>query len=182
MTLSPITRARTLALSPQGVPQSLRDLKRWIVWTGEYQPERDKLTKSPRNPHHPAVTWSINDTACWSTFDHAVAVVEDNPQQLLGIGLVLNGIDNLVAIDLDRCSDASGTPNAFARDILVRAQAEGAYIERSPSGSGFRIFLWTHERDGDWINRDVGIEVYRGSAARFVTVTGHAMEDLQCKG
>lgn len=178
MTTSRSVQHRPLALRPQNIPLFLQVLPRWIVWRGKRKPGTAKLSKLPGHWAHPGMTWSIKDNSCWTTFEQVVATCQRHPDQWSGIGLVLTGIDSLVAIDLDHCSDLAGAPNAFARDILLRARAEGAYMERSPSGTGFRIFMSAHESDPDWTNSDVGIEVYRGSGTRYVTVTGHVLEDL----
>ena len=96
------------------------------------------------------------------------------PGALHGVGFCMTGLQGVAAVDLDRCSAPDGTPAPWARDVLERALAEGGYCERSPSGTGFRIFMHDDEiDDDDWNNHDVGIEVYVGTAPRFLTVTGH---------
>lgn len=111
----------------------------------------------------------------WGTFEDAMASYQKHCDILDGVGFCLTGLQGVVAVDLDKCSDAEGNPAPWAAQILEHAQVCGGYCERSPSGNGFRIFM--QGESDDWVNHSKGIEVYAGNAARFVTVTGHVLTE-----
>jgi hypothetical protein len=110
-----------------------------------------------------------NDPTTWASYTAAVA----GASAADGIGFAL--LDTpFVAVDLDHCL-AGEVIDPWAQDWIN--QANGAYIERTPSGEGLRIIgldsgeklhrRWKIEgaRDG------AGIEVYR-RCERYITITG----------
>ena len=101
-----------------------------------------------------------------------------------GIGFALLGTPFDV-VDLDHCLDSeTGQPDTWAQVWLE--QANGAYIERTPSGEGLRII--TSSSPGakklhrKWSVPDArekaAIEIYR-NCERYITVTGAQVGD--CK-
>ena len=144
------------------IPQALKDLPQWVAWQRE---ERNgKLTKVPYN----AVTKkraSITNPADWATFDQAIAVF--NEGGLDGVGLVLTADDPFAGIDLDHCLDPStGVIEPWALSIIDQLHS---YTERSPSGTGIRIFVFGKLPPGR--RRKGPIEFY--DAERYLTVTGN---------
>jgi primase-polymerase (primpol)-like protein len=97
-----------------------------------------------------------------------------------GIGLALLGTSYDV-VDLDHCRDPdTGAIDAWA-DIWVH-QANGAYVEKTPSGEGLRIIglgkggkLQRRWKIKGWREK-AGIEVYR-NCERYITITGAPIGD-----
>jgi hypothetical protein len=142
-------------------------LDHWVVWRWEQR--KGKWTKPPFMAMDPRGKAKNNDPATWASYPTAVAAASEAD----GIGFAL--LDTpFVAIDLDHCL-AGETIDAWAKVWIERAN--GAYVERTPSGEGLRIIgLGSGEklhrkwkihgaRDG------AAIEVYRG-CERYITITG----------
>jgi hypothetical protein len=139
----------------------------WVIWRWEQR--NGKWTKPPFMATDPRRKAKNNDPATWASYEEAVAVANEAD----GIGFAL--LDTpFVAVDLDHCL-AGEVIDPWAQDWID--QANGAYVERTPSGEGLRIIgldsgeklhrRWKIEgaRDG------AGIEVYRG-CERYITITG----------
>ncbi len=131
-----------------------------------------RWTKPPRNPLTLDFAKS-NDPATWGSHADAVAAVEQGRAE--GIGFMLDGSD-IGAGDLDHCRDLhTGKIDDWANNAIK--DANGAYVEVTPSGLGVRIlgtaiggglhrkFKIPNARDG------AAIETYR-KANRYITVTG----------
>ncbi|KAA0889933.1 DUF5906 domain-containing protein [Pusillimonas sp. ANT_WB101] len=155
------------------IPETLkRHPRRWCVWLAVWKRDRNKYDKLPKSVFSPLTsrTLSVSSEAGWGTFDQAVAghdifsLVESG-----GLGFKMTGVQGLVGIDLDHCVDADGEIRPWAQEVIDRAQS---YTELSPSGKGLHIFVKA-TTEADWVNNAQGIEVYGGSGARFLTVTGH---------
>jgi len=133
---------------------------RWVCWDAQkipYQPNinSDTLTRA-----------SSTNPETWGDLSTALATVEKHPNQLLGIGLVLNG-DGLVCIDLDKCVADDGTISADAQRVLDIFTH--TYAEFSPSGRGIHIWARTSQplpADG---KRTGNIEIYQSK--RYITIT-----------
>lgn len=146
------------------IPQPLKDLPQWLVWRRE---ERGgKITKVPYNPATGALA-SVTNAADWATFEEAVAA----SSKYDGIGFVLTADDPFTGIDLDHCYDPkTGVIEPWALAIVDQLFS---YTERSPSGTGLRIFV-----KGTLIQkgRKKGpIEFY--DAKRYLTLTGNHLAD-----
>lgn len=159
--------------------KDLIDLKRWVPYRKKWNPQREKFDKLPFNGGTGLSTKNPNH---WMTMAEAIAIWQANKEgevhkanQVDGIGLVMTGgIEvagwRLIGFDYDGVD--------FEYFILPFP----GYSEKSPSGTGIRAFAWV---PGDWAVRfkDTVIyppnckhcEVYLGSAARFLTVTGNAI-------
>ena len=150
-----------LPLIPEGVPALLKSAPRWAPWCAVWRERRGKYDKVP--------AWGLSTARPekWRRFDAALASLQAAPGTFTGLGYVMTGPHGLVALDLDNCVD-HGTPAAWALAIV---RSMGSYTEISPSGKGLRIFV-RGQIAHDWNNHDIGIEVYAGHAARFLTVTG----------
>ena len=109
---------------------------------------------------------SSTDPATWSTFEACLAALESGKAD--GIGLVLDGSDDLVGVDLDDCLTGS-TLKPWAQAIAERLNS---YTEITPSGEGVRIFVRGKlPADG---RKKGDVEFYR--AKRFLTITGHHLK------
>ena len=147
------------------IPQELKSMRRWAVWKAIWNEARQKYDKVPYDQSHRGL--STKDVDRWSDYESAAATLKLNPSRYHGLGLVFTGIEGVVGIDLDNCREGT-TIAPWAREIV---EAMGSYTEISPSGHGLRI-ISRGTTDLDWNNHTVGIEVYSGKSARFLTITG----------
>lgn len=154
-----------LPVSPDHIPQELRDLPQWVVW--HYTWHDGKWTKPPYDVRVGELA-STTDPSTWASFEVVWTAYQTGEYD--GIGLALREANGLVGIDLDHCRDPdSGDIDAWALDIVQDIET---YTEVSPSGTGLRLFtrgtLPPHGRkQGD-------IEVYIGG--RYLTITGCHLE------
>jgi putative DNA primase/helicase len=89
-----------------------------------------------------------------------------------GIGFAFAANDGLCGIDLDHVIDTeTGLIEAWALEVLEHFR--GAYIERSPSGTGLRIFCRGKPLRCGKGTAEKRIEVYDHTSPRYLTVTGH---------
>lgn len=142
-------------------------LAHWVVWRWEQR--KGVWTKPPFMATDPRRKAKNNDPATWASYEVAVAAADKAD----GIGFALLGTP-FVAVDLDHCLNGDAI-DPWAKTWIE--QANGAYVERTPSGEGLRIIgigageklhrKWKIEgaREG------AAIEVYRG-CERYITVTG----------
>lgn len=144
------------------IPQTLKDLAKWVVWRGE---ERGgKTTKVPYDAKTQKYA-SVTNPATWATFEQARTAFK--AEGFDGVGFVLTKDDPLVGIDLDHCIDrATGVIEPWALAVVDQIHS---YTERSPSGNGLRIFvrgtLPSHGR------KKGPLELYQDG--RYLTVTGN---------
>lgn len=159
-------------LSPQfeNIPLVLRNEARWVVWRAE-GPTGQKPIKMLYDPSLLDTRAKVNDPMSWGTFSQAVAAFEEG--SYTGIGIVLDG-SGLVGIDLDSCV-VNGKIDPAAQMLLDSVGA--TYIELSPSGTGLRAFGYA-ENLSSGVNREYnGLKVEMYSRGRYLTVTGHHVED-----
>ena len=149
------------------IPTALKSRKRWAPWKGVWDEKRHKYDKIPLKAATPTVGLSTAKPGQWSSFEEALASYNSNASTLSGVGYCMTGPHGVVGVDLDDCV-VDGQPAAWAQDIIT---ALGSYAETSPSGRGYRIMGFGSVVN-DWTNHDIGIEVYGGHAARFLTITG----------
>lgn len=153
-----------LQVKIENTPDELKPL-RWAVWRSV--PRDDgKIGKPPRNPATGQMI-GADKPELWGTFDEVIAAHAGGNWD--GIGVLLQADTGIVGIDLDGIDTltAKGTP---LRRLMKHAQEAGAYIERSPSGNGARVFV-RGTLPGNKGRRKGGIELYNDK--RFLTVTGH---------
>jgi putative DNA primase/helicase len=132
----------------------------WVLW--QYEWKAGRWTKVPKQANSRNASSTNPDT--WIT----AAEVQQTYAKggFDGAGLVTTADDPYIFIDLDHVIGKE-----WAGAILKSAQAEGAYIERSPSGGGYHII-----GRGAPLAKDVGkkrndAEVY--SSGRYFTFTGN---------
>ena len=159
----------TLTMTPiqfAAIPLALKALAQWVIWRRE---ERDgKVTKVPYNPVTKKNA-SVTHSADWATFDEAIAAF--NAGGFDGIGFVLTKQDPFTGVDLDHCLDpARGVIEPWALAIVDQLHS---YTERSPSGTGLRIFVFGTLPPGR--RRKGPIEFY--DAERYLTLTGNHLPD-----
>lgn len=159
-------------LSPlfANVPHALRNEARWVAWRAE-GPTGQKPIKMPYDPSLPNTRAKVDDPTSWGTFPQVVAAFEEG--SYTGIGIVLDG-SGLVGIDLDNCV-VNGKIDPAAQMLLDSVEA--TYIELSPSGTGLRAF-GNAENLSSGVNREYnGLKVEMYSRGRYLTVTGHHVEN-----
>jgi putative DNA primase/helicase len=160
-------RPVALTLRADSIPDELSAADNWLVW--RYDEETDPETgevdwdKPPRNARTGGLASSTNPKT-WAPFGVALAAYGQGG--LDGVGFALDGKDDLVAIDLDKCRDPeTGSVEPWVQKVI---DALNSYTEVSPSGRGIRIFvrgrLPAHGR------KKGRFECY--CKARYVTVTG----------
>ena len=149
------------------IPQVLKDQKRWAPWRADWNAKRGKWDKIPMRADMPNCGLSTAKPENWFSYADAVAAYKRNPLALAGVGYVMTGSPGFVGTDMDNCL-ANGVIAPWAQEVVDQL---ASYTEISPSGNGLRIFS-IGSLPADWNNHDVGIEIYGGNEARFLTVTG----------
>lgn len=175
-----------LPVKPDGIPQLLRDCPRWITWTAGKLKPNGRYDKQPRSVATGQVA-NAHDPASWGTFDQAYAA--HNERGHAGVGFDLpndiqpfytteDGRDlYLIGIDFDECLtyDEHGKPHINPEVGKIILQLGKRYFEKSPSGTGIRMFGLYGKPLGP-LNRDHK-EVY--SSGRFLTITGHGKGEIK---
>jgi hypothetical protein len=157
-------RPQPIAPNIEQIPPELKALKQWVAW--RYELAGEKWTKKPKQASgHNA---SSTNPKSWSTLDK-IEKAYRNGGSFDGIGFVFTAGDPYVAIDLDHCINEAGTVEPWAKKIIDAATREGAYIEKSPSGTGVHI-IGRGEPLAAGRKRN-GAEIY--SSGRYFTMTGH---------
>ncbi len=161
------------AIAPilSAVPQTLRSVARWVVWKLESRNSNGKPTKVPYCPTLIDTRGSSTDPNTWGTFEQAEAAYQEGGYD--GVGIVLNG-DGIVGVDIDDCI-ANGDIKAEATMLMDSLAVE--YYEISPSGTGLRGFGYAEnlEKGVKGVYNGLDVELY--SWGRFMTVTGHAVQN-----
>ncbi len=160
-------RPRPLAVNKDKIPRALRQLRNWVLWRYVLKSQDDgtlKWTKIPFQPNRQAA--SSTDPRTWSTFDTVCAAHERGGCD--GIGFVTSPRDPFVLIDLDKVRDPkTGAIVPWATKILEAALQERAYVELSPSATGFHVIAegpqgFTGKKAND-------VEMY--CSGRYFTIT-----------
>lgn len=164
----PILKApEPLPVIPENIPLELRERPQWLVWRFKFR--AGKLTKVPFNARTGRFAKS-NDPATWGDFETAIKAYRSG--RYAGIGFAFAANDGLCGIDLDHVIDTeTGLIEAWALEVLEHFR--GAYIERSPSGTGLRIFCRGKPLRCGKGTAEKRIEVYDHTSPRYLTVTGH---------
>jgi hypothetical protein len=152
---------------PGNIPGELKAMARWSPWRAQWNEKRGKWDKIPGHSR------STAKPETWLPFEAAQAELQANPTAFAGLGFVVTGLPEFTFIDIDNCIDEAGAFSARAIEIIA---AVASYTEISPSGRGLRIVARGASPE-DWNNHDLGVEVYAGHAARFLTITGDACSD-----
>jgi len=151
------------------IPPELKKQTRWVNW-------REKVKKHGKRAKVPVkmngAMASTRRPRDWTTFDKAKQHYEDDPS-LSGVGFVLTGAKAAISIiDLDDCYNPIDGPDDWAMEIIKRADS---YTEISPSERGLRIILFNDL--GAFINNEQGLEVYTQDSTRYLTITGHTLDN-----
>ena len=155
-----MTRPVALPFHAAGVPSALRVERRWCLWCYELQGER--WTKRPLRVSGRYA--KSNDPDTWTDFDRALWVYERSRDQYAGLGFMLG--DGWGGIDVD---------DANACEPFV--QSLPGYMERSPSGTGFKAFGHSTRIGGQANFATVPPTFTTWVKPRFFTVTGQGSGD-----
>jgi putative DNA primase/helicase len=156
-----------VAIMPDKIPRVLRRLKQWVNWKYELQPQKNGPWKWSKVPHQPnGECASHGDADTWSAFEDVVAACKTG--KFDGIGFVASSRDPFVMIDLDKVRDPKTNDiKPWAAEIINAALKDKAYVESSPSGTGFHII---GEGPQGFLGRKANdVEMY--SSERFFTIT-----------
>jgi len=177
-----------------GVPEELRQLNQWIRWKLELN-RQGRKTKIPYHPNGEQQFATSRDEPY--TFENVLG--KGDCDETEGIGFVLRtdgdgvkhptGLDcTLVAIDADGCRDPlTGALTPWGRELFELTGR--TYTEVSPSGCGFRAFVWVDNLPTDLARSKVkvphpaapnvpeykAVEVQLFTTTGYVTVTGERL-------
>ena len=161
----------------ENIPDELMHYRQWVNWKLVTRKEGEKPTKPPFMPS--GTLARTDDPTTWSHF----LTVKAAASQFDGVGYVLTREGETVAFDFDGCrcpafdgvdAGLSGGLDMVLPEIADHIRSLNTYTEVSPSGKGLRAFAKGKlVVDG---KRKGRIEAYQ--SGRFVTVTGHRLEDL----
>lgn len=151
-----------LPVIAENIPSTLIELDQWVLWRYVWKQKEQKWDKPPFSVH--GETIGATSPENWLTFAEALAAYLSGGFD--GIGIALTGNENLIAVDLDKCSD-DDWPQEFITGL-------DSYTELSPSGKGFHIFVTAKKPEGMGCKsksfHDSKAEVY--DQGRYLTVTG----------
>jgi putative DNA primase/helicase len=155
-----------LSVLLEQIPQELKDLNRWVLWSHEGReprPNEITWTKVPKGLNG----YNINatDPKKWCSFSDASAALAN--KQFDGLGFALG--EGIHGIDLDDCIDpVTGAMSELAKETLARVKG---YAEISPSGTGLKILTRTNLQYSSTVR---GVELY--CDRRFFCLTGRVFE------
>jgi putative DNA primase/helicase len=134
----------------------LRGAKRWVGWRYEQRPTDGKPTKVPYGADGRRA--KSGDPTTWSTWCEAdVWRKQSINGHGGGVGIVLGDLNcglYLCGFDLDSCIK-EGAVAPWAAEIL---RAVPSYAERSPSGSGIKVFYLVASQDVRPFLDSIGVE------------------------
>ena len=148
----------------ENIPEELK-AQPWAVWTAEPRPNNpNKFNKAPRSPVTECKI-GADKPELFGTFEEAKTAYATG--KYTGIGVLLTG-NGIVGVDIDNAKETFAE-NPEIKEWVARAIFAGAYLEKSPSGTGLRMFM---RGKLPAKGRKVGhLEIY--DVDRFLTVTGN---------
>jgi len=134
MTSSKRLRTAEPPISPGAIPQTLRDIPRWICWDYVDYGDGKKPRKVPISAGGDFGT-NYNDPSAWRSFNAVMREAQDRGG--LGVGFVFSEHDDIVGVDLDNCYDEQQWIKPWASDVC--SVFSGAFCELTPSGMGLHF-------------------------------------------
>lgn len=110
-------KPQALKVQPENIPESLKQLNRWVVWSYEQKNSQlsDNWTKVPKNIH--GLKASVTQESMWSSFDTAFEGYLAG--EFDGVGFILG--NGLHGIDLDDSRDPiTGELSLLAQETLAK--------------------------------------------------------------
>lgn len=152
----------------------LTKMKHWMLWRWELN-KKGKWTKEPYQSDNPGIHAKSTDPRTWSDYAAALAAYKKH-DDVDGIGFaLLRG--EVVALDLDDCHNPrTGEITPWGQSYVEQAQALGAYVEVTVSGTGLRIIgigegAKVHRKFTKIGEGNSSIEAFR-KAERYITISG----------
>jgi hypothetical protein len=149
--------------SPDAIPSELTEIPHWVLW--RRMKRQDKWTKVPFNARTGTMADSTNPST-WTSFEDALGAYRSGGAAYDGIGFVVTDDLGICGVDLDKTDQ-------HADDAQQIIDTLDSYTEVTPSGNGYRIFIYAtlpgtrKGRRRDWV------EAY--SSLRFLTLTGNVV-------
>lgn len=169
--LARLTQIARAALQPDAIPDALKAIQQWVCWRWELPEKEGGRFGKPPVDAKTGNAGKTNDPATWSDFATAVTRFRRD-ERLAGIGLAMTPDLGITALDLDHVI-ADGDVDQKASALLKWFGS--TYAEISPSGTGYRLFCYGKpQREGHSDPR--WLELYIGGRARYMTVTGNAVD------
>lgn len=160
---------------PIEAPEPMRELRGWLVWRLEKNPDEIKPRKVPYyadGGRRFGQQGSPADRAKLTTF--AAARDAAARRGFDGVGFALLPDWGITALDFDKCVSPSGEVPKEITDAIGLS-----YCEYSPSGEGIRAFVWgdlgNHKSIAN--NGQYGVETF--SSSGFCTVTGNVLPHVE---
>lgn len=160
-------------------PDALKHIPQWLVWKSKEQPPKidGTLIKNRKLPWDITSSRPLDSTNLELLRPYeeiAKAFSESPPGLYAGIGFQLSGT-GWVCIDIDKGVMAGGEINPKALEVM--SWFDGAYVETSPSGEGWHIWVKADKGDfkackfNNFEGSGIDVEIY--DTKRFLTVTGN---------
>ena len=101
-------RLPKITLKPSGIPDSLKELPNWVIWS-LVVPEDSQDQKPEKRPvriYKRAIGYAKwADKSNQMTYDKALALYNANKTTVAGVGFILDKNDGIVCIDIDSMPD-----------------------------------------------------------------------------
>ncbi|BDX22235.1 hypothetical protein TUM22923_15560 [Polynucleobacter sp. TUM22923] len=151
----------------KNIPEALKK-QGWAVWKAE--PREGKIGKFNKAPINPLTGNKVgsNQPGKFITYEQAKAAYEAG--SYTGVGVLLTG-NGIIGIDIDDAEELFKLRPEI-KEWVDGAISEGAYCEISPSGNGYRLFVYG-KLPVDCRKKQGGLEIY--DDVRFLTVTGNVI-------
>lgn len=111
------------------IPKELTKLNQWAVALADKKEPYDAKTLKLA---------SVNDPTTWSSYEEALACINDPNNNMKYLSFVLSEDDGLVGIDIDAGFDEYGLLTEYACDVI---NSIGSYTEYSKRKRGVHIFV-----------------------------------------
>ena len=148
----------------KNIPKELKS-QPWAVWIAKPRDGKPgKYEKAPLNPNT-GRNVGANKPETFGTYEEAERAYQSG--KYTGIGVLLTG-SGIVGVDIDDYESVF-MANRAIKNWVLSAVASGVYCERSPSGTGLRLFMYGHLNGSG--RKHNNLEIY--DTDRFLTVTGH---------
>ena len=159
-----------------GIPDELKGYRHWVVWkleiTKDNREKGKKPTKVAYSPfNHKKCGNSERWRDTWGSFEDACAAFDMG--NYCGVQFNITSSDPFVVIDFDHCV-VDGEINDEVEQYI---QNLDSYTEISPSGTGIHVIV-RGKKPGPRCKRqwpDYEVEMYEHG--RFITITGHVVDD-----
>ena len=166
---------------PQHIPEQLKSGEKLWALLELSTDNKGKLTKRPVSPLDPrkGIGSSAEYFQYMSDFNKALEVQTSAPQRYC-LAICLQAKQEIGAIDIDGCIE-SGQVKPAVLDLIRKL---GSYAERSPSGTGVRIFFLKPEglknKSYKQLAKRLGVrELVVSVGGKFMSATGHRIIEDQ---